>query len=127
MEKPFPLGYGEVPQVWSHQEVMDLITMGGKAPLPEENGNFEVRNLEANADYHSLGVTYVPETDEFLRSIGHLAEHYEEPDTNQDITLLESDFADFVDEDGVNEAGDEAGLEVGQSWSSLEEAEEAES
>lgn len=81
---------------WTHEEILDLITQGGMATDPS-NVPLLVEDPEMVADYVSQGVTYIPETEEYLQQIGHWMENVSVEELDKEVTLLASEFADFED------------------------------
>ncbi|KAF8060060.1 hypothetical protein HT031_004999 [Scenedesmus sp. PABB004] len=89
---------------WTHEQIMDLIVGGGKFVHPDKVPGV-VLNPLLPADYAAAGVRAVPDTEEFLAAIGHLATEDEIGALSAGVALGEADFADpglvFEDADGT--------------------------
>eukprot|EP00884_Botryococcus_braunii_P009395 jgi/Botrbrau1/18457/Bobra.0072s0040.1 len=84
-------------RTYSVEEVMDLITQGGRTVDPNR---IPVRPEDplAPADWFSEGVHYVPDTEDVIRRMGHWAESEEELlRMGEDMPVLDED----EEEDGV--------------------------
>ncbi|KAF6258366.1 hypothetical protein COO60DRAFT_1126344 [Scenedesmus sp. NREL 46B-D3] len=90
-------------ETWTHEQIMDLIVGGGKFVHPDKV-KVAVMNPLLPADFHGSGVHAVPETEDFIASIGHLATENEILHLQSEVELSEKDFVDptlvFEDREG---------------------------
>eukprot|EP00775_Hariotina_reticulata_P004394 gene4394-4647_t len=94
-----------VRETWTHEQIMDLIVGGGKYVHPDDVKAVTTLNPLMGADYHNdYGVTAVPETEDYIRGLGHMATEDEILHLNAGLELSEEDFADpaAVFEDAAN-------------------------
>ncbi|GAB4818817.1 hypothetical protein N2152v2_005863 [Parachlorella kessleri] len=85
---------------WSHKEIWDLITLGGKAVDPRLV-KITVQDPLAPSDAVAEGAKYVPEAEEWLEEHGMLLRPEDEEevaDKQQEEAMLASEFTDFDEE-----------------------------
>uniref|UniRef100_A0A383WNE2 Uncharacterized protein n=1 Tax=Tetradesmus obliquus TaxID=3088 RepID=A0A383WNE2_TETOB len=110
-------------ETWSHEQIMDLIVGGGKFVHPDKV-KVAVMNPLLPADFNAGGVHAVPETEDFIKAIGHLATEDEILHLQSEVELAEKDFVDptLVFEDGEGNLYTEAPV---NRWAQLAKARDA--
>ncbi|GBF98517.1 hypothetical protein Rsub_11508 [Raphidocelis subcapitata] len=92
---------------WTHEQIMDLIVGGGRyASVEQAEEAAVVLNPLIPVDFHNdYGVEAIPETEEYIRSIGRLMEDRDTLELGREVELGEADFVDpnlaFRDEENV--------------------------
>ncbi|KAI8476100.1 MAG: hypothetical protein J3K34DRAFT_516778 [Monoraphidium minutum] len=81
---------------WSHEQILELIEGNGKyAPIADVEPHAIVLNPLIPVDYHNdYGVEAIIETEDFIRSIGHLLEGRDMLRLEAEVELEEADFVD---------------------------------
>eukprot|EP00879_Flechtneria_rotunda_P021333 GHRR01022483.1.p1 GENE.GHRR01022483.1~~GHRR01022483.1.p1 ORF type:complete len:329 (+),score=83.13 GHRR01022483.1:801-1787(+) len=86
--------YDWIRESWTDAQIQDLLIGGGKFVHPDKV-KVKIMNPLLPADYHNdYAVRAVPDTEEFLEAIGHLATEDEILHLKNEVSLEEADFVD---------------------------------